>query len=387
VSILKAHFDDAPLGQLLIERDLIAIDLRGTGGAEPSLACPETQGAFLSDRQVSEGMADAGYKKCRDRLLGGLKHGLAQFGSRQDAQDVVSLASALGLKAWNIYSASFGTRVGLEVLRAKPAGLRSVVLDSAVPHGVALVAESNSVEVLERIVQGCADEADCKAAFGDVSRKLTDALDKLAGTPRSIPLKDGATATLDDAMVVQGIRTMAYSREGARMIPMFIEQVSLGSEGIRDILESARQQDQSLAAGLYLSQVCHEADQSPVAAPEPAGIQARIAKATFAIKALARLCQVWGVSYDPSADMGFPTSDVPTAILSGENDPAVPSAWAGKARAGLSRAQAVTFTGQGHTPGSSACGQVVVAKFFSDPSAAISLPCADSRTPFQFVTQ
>jgi pimeloyl-ACP methyl ester carboxylesterase len=202
-----------------------------------------------------------------------------------------------------------------------------------------------------------------------------------------ISLKGGVTASLDDTMAVDIMRTMLYSLDGARLLPRFIHQLSTNDSGVSDILEIVRKQDQSVSTGLYLSVACREMDRSGmIAEGSTNAVRARIIQSSLATKALARLCQAWGQEYEPATSAPI-SSAIPTLILAGENDPVIPVSWSGEAAMGLTRAQVLIFVREGHAPGTAACGTLAVGKFFDDPETSVSLPCASLVHPYRFVTQ
>ena len=58
---------------------------------------------------------------------------ITKINTWQNAQDVSAVMHTLGYPTYNIYGISYGTKLGQEVMRSAPEGLRSVVLDSVAP--------------------------------------------------------------------------------------------------------------------------------------------------------------------------------------------------------------------------------------------------------------
>ena len=69
---------------------------------------------------------------CHDRLV---QHGvdLSAYNSAATAADIEDLRVVLGYSKWNLYGGSYGSRIALTVMRDFPQGVRSVILDSAIP--------------------------------------------------------------------------------------------------------------------------------------------------------------------------------------------------------------------------------------------------------------
>ncbi|MGY8996440.1 MAG: alpha/beta fold hydrolase, partial [Alphaproteobacteria bacterium] len=119
-------------------RDFILFDQRGIGLSRPSLDCPELHDL---DRTMPEilhydhpliGREASELAACYERLRAdGVP--LEQFDTRNSADDVADIVRALGYEQVNLYGVSYGTRLGLEVMRRHPDLVRSAVLDGVYP--------------------------------------------------------------------------------------------------------------------------------------------------------------------------------------------------------------------------------------------------------------
>jgi len=157
------------------ERDVILIDQRGTGFSLPSLNCPELDEA---EDNIDGALA------CQDRLLDeGID--LSAFNSRENAADINDLRIALEYDQVNLYGVSYGTRLGLTVLRDHPEGLRSVVLDSVYPpnidtnYNVAI----DTYNLMGLMFADCAADSVCSSAFPDLENRFYETLDTLDDNP------------------------------------------------------------------------------------------------------------------------------------------------------------------------------------------------------------
>ena len=103
--------------------DLILIDQKGSGESKPSLDCWE----------IEEDLTEEAISACKRRLsLKGIDFSSYQI--RGIAEDIVDLRNVLGIKKWNLYGVSFGSRIALELLAIDQAAVNSVVLDSPLKH-------------------------------------------------------------------------------------------------------------------------------------------------------------------------------------------------------------------------------------------------------------
>jgi pimeloyl-ACP methyl ester carboxylesterase len=119
------------------DRDLIVLDQRGTNYSSPALYCSEELGPLRS--QVygisyadAAALRIAAFGACYDRLLA---QGIdpSAYDSLENAADVNDLMKVLGYTQYNLYSASYGTRLAMQVMKHYPERLHSVVLDSILP--------------------------------------------------------------------------------------------------------------------------------------------------------------------------------------------------------------------------------------------------------------
>ncbi len=323
VSLLREFYLERPFATFLAQRDVIAIGFRGTSGAEPDLTCTEALKVDFSNREIAAGAADGIYASCRERLAS-RAGALAQFGSRQNAEDVIALVGALGVQTWNAYGVSYGTRTALELARLDPAGLRAIVLDSLVPPDVPLVNESvfRGNEILVRVLADCKKTPSCDAAFPDASGKLVRILDRFAAAPARHRLADGLVATVDDSQILFVLQSLLSARAGAQQVPSMIEQMNRDISGIDELLEVLVAADRAVSDGVYLSVTCREIpgaelDSGSLADP----LLRTLANASHVSPAFRRLCGLWGLQHE--ATPALETSQVPVLILNGEIDPAV----------------------------------------------------------------
>ena len=111
-------------------RDLILMDQREAGLAEPSLDCPEIEQTGIqllklsADPMRRRALYVAAAEACRQRWVGA-GYNLGDFDSTATAADFAELRIALGIEAWNLYGVSYGTQLALMLMRDHPEGVRS----------------------------------------------------------------------------------------------------------------------------------------------------------------------------------------------------------------------------------------------------------------------
>ena len=137
-AFLAGGLSEYPLAQLAANRDVILLDQRGTGDAEPGLYCPEVYDAFHEVYGTTGSGVDgleivhSAYAVCINRLRAeGVD--VNTYNNHHSAKDLRDLRRALGIEQWNVYGQSYGTMLALELMRQEPWRLRSAILDSSLP--------------------------------------------------------------------------------------------------------------------------------------------------------------------------------------------------------------------------------------------------------------
>ncbi|KGM48907.1 alpha/beta fold hydrolase [Pseudooceanicola atlanticus] len=208
-----AHWLSSNFGPFRDTRDVIAFDQRASGISSGSVECAGvlTQGL---DKVLKDGIdwteddgeggltASKFLKDCIAEVEASGRD-LSKYNTRQNALDAQMVMRALGYQEWNIFGASYGTKLTLEIMRTAPEGLRSAVLDGVAPPVVRLydtLAQPRS-ESLERLVAYCEAEEACNAAYPDLGTVIRDVYDR-AGKGEILwkgePLPQAEVATLID---------------------------------------------------------------------------------------------------------------------------------------------------------------------------------------------
>lgn len=110
--------------------DVIAFDQRATGMSEPDLSCPGRYEYPLDragERQRWLELASAAARRCLSAII---ERGTDPLGytTRESADDLESLRRALGAEKISLWGISYGTHVGLTVLRRHPEDVHRAVL-------------------------------------------------------------------------------------------------------------------------------------------------------------------------------------------------------------------------------------------------------------------
>ena len=110
------------------QRDLIFVDIRGTGASAPLDWAPPADADSLA-ALFDDTPSDADLAACLDAL----PHPPAAFTTDAIADDLLRVADALGHGDINLVGVSYGTRLALTVMRRHPGRVRAAVLDGVAP--------------------------------------------------------------------------------------------------------------------------------------------------------------------------------------------------------------------------------------------------------------
>src|SRR5438552_694320 len=102
--------------------DIIALDQRGTGLSPPSLNCPRKFFYPLDRAATRQSLARAYRSFARPCSQYWKRKGvdLAAYNTEASADDVKALSDIMGVKQFRLFAASYGTHLGLSIIRRHP---------------------------------------------------------------------------------------------------------------------------------------------------------------------------------------------------------------------------------------------------------------------------
>ncbi|HET8627374.1 MAG TPA: alpha/beta hydrolase [Thermomicrobiales bacterium] len=383
---------------LTANHDVVIFDQRGTGKAQPSLACPELTADSLGSQllvQALDAQAPlvAAALRCRDRLAGqGID--LAAYTTTENAADVNDVRAVLGYATMDLYGGSYGSALGLAVERDFPGVVHDVVLESIVPPQIAWIfaPPQNFDRALRELFRACAADAACNAAYPDLQGAFQRGVARLNATPARVPVTDPASGQTVDvpvsgALYSQLVFNLFYSTEIIPYLPDMMARVDRGdTKFLGVLLPLLLAPGEPLSYGMHFSIVCSgdvsaAQYQQALAADQQILPEAREALEPTFVRDYYAVCQQWpSRGADPKATQPV-NSAVPTLLISGQFDPITPPAYAALVRPGLSHSASVVLPGGGHTPSfATPCGFSLAVGFVNDPSAAPNTSCVAGLT-------
>lgn len=360
------------LQSIMVDGDFLVMSQRGTARSHPFLDCQEADCAdFAHD-------AD-----------------LTQYNTQTNADDVDDLRAALGIDKLNLYGISYGSRLGLEVIRRHGDNLRSALIEGLVPPNLVWTAEmaASFYGAIQALDQSCGDAGNCGTAFGDLEAKFLHGITVLDGNPVSIDV-GGSPFPLDGTNYAYILFNMMYSKSSYAWLPLVINDLEVRrTDRVNDFLAAwigaligaNATGGGGLSRGLFYGVVCGELYDPPT----PNAFETATAGVPDVLRSIFRdnydstagICSTWPKS-GLQSELDLPvTSPVRTFVSNGRLDPITPVRFGTVAAETLSNSIFVIHENSGHGATlQSACGQQNLYQFIADPLTPHDTSCSASIT-------
>lgn len=355
-------------------RDVVLVDLRGTGGSNP-LDCDLDDPLDL----LEDGAFDA--SACLRKLKGDPRF----YTTAPAMDDLDEVRAALGYEKINLWGGSYGTRAALVYAQRHPERVRTVVLDGAAPFEIALPLYNawGAQRALDRLVAECAAEPACRSAYPRLREELDEVVSQLpvraslrhpqTGRPVEITVSRGGFAS--------GLRGMLYTPAHASLLPWVVRSAHRGdfSPFAALSLETAAWSTETMSLGLTLSVLCSE-DVPRIRDGEAERAVRGTFLGDFEIETWRRMCAPWPRGPLPVVDDR--PARVPVLILSGELDPVTPPRWGEVMKRHFPGALHVVVPGAAHNTSMSGCVPDLIARFLERETIDASCVRKIRRPPF-----
>ncbi|MFN8185531.1 MAG: alpha/beta fold hydrolase [Gaiellales bacterium] len=394
-------------GPLFDQRDLLLVDVRGTGKSD-AIDCPELQEAFDVTLEMISGCAVA---------LGDA----ADLYTTVDAvEDIDDVRAALGIQKLDFYGVSYGTQIGQVYAVRHGDRLRTLVLDSAYP-----ITQRTDLWDFDRVTgrallssvsRLCERSYLCGQVGGDVDQRMRSLINRLRSQPvtgESVgPLSpEPVRVTVDEAELIKIVSGYGYEPgqveiDGAHAALRRGDEVPLLRLGAEMVSFPAGPAT-SISIGTYFAVSCTETSY-PWDVSDPQDV--RIAKweaafdaipdgtfAPFAVPAwreaagdgwvglLSTACVAWPAPNRAVPQLvppGAARTSAPTLVMNGDLDKVTPTEAAVGVAAGFRNGTYVEFANAGHGVAfSGPCAMGVLMTFVEtmDPG---DTSCAADPPPF-----
>lgn len=313
--------------------EVVLLDLRGTGegtALDCSLGGSDDDIQGYLDGYLADG---AGYAACRDALQ---RHAdLRQYTTMSAMRDLDELRQALGYRRINLEGGSYGTRAAITYIRMFPERVHAALLFSLVPleNRAPLYHAAAAQRALDVLVGQCRADAQCNAAYPDITGDLEAVLERLRAEPARIRVPHPVTGVpteirLGASGFADALRVMLYSVDSGRRVPLLLKRARAGDvvPFAEAALLSSRRFTQSIRAGLLLSFTCAE-DVSRIRPAEVARETAGSFIGDQRVRSQMAACSVWPKGDVPSGYYRPLRTQVPAILVSGNLDPVTPPSW------------------------------------------------------------
>lgn len=370
------------LSRFVNRRDIVLLDQRGTGRSAPLLCDDEDADTPLArqfDREAQRQRIDA----CAQQLQQ-LPHGdLRRYTTSIAAADLDALRRELGAPRINVVAASYGTRLGLELMRQFPRTVRRLVLDGVAPPDMVLpqAFADDARRALDGVFDGCEREPACARRHPQLRARWAQLR---AGLPREWSLVHPVTGAVERQRVTPEVldtvlRGPLYSPALASALPQAMDEAIGGRlEPLAALAQAAGgRRGPGVAMGMHFSVVC--AEDAPRLPPEAAGEDPLVRRYRDA-------CQRWPRGEVPDGFYTLPPAPVPVLLLSGGLDPATPPRHGARVAEALAPlARHVVVPNAGHGVLALPCMRDVVFRFVdtADAAQALGSVAADARCAAQ----
>lgn len=362
VALLRGVFRET-----LSERDLVFLDIRGTGRSNPvscrsyfetypplTYAAPEEAYGPLAECYAQEGAA------------------IADANTATAAADLEALRQHLGVEQLNIWGVSYGTRLAQYYAAHYGSHVRSLVLDGVVPFNPAYIdaAQESAAGAVKRLLDDCHTDAGCSASFPEFD--LYGLLDQIEGlkeiTYRHPVTGRRVTTRTNRETVAQVIFGALYTPASRAAIPYALtEAVKHDNWAPLAVLADDTSWYfgmENIYTGARLSVLCAEEDLSADGISASSGLFKDWGGLTQLFRETCARWPVEGISL-PSPEPG--SFKMPTVMISGAFDPITPPSLARNAEGYYVNLKHIVLQSGGHFNSPARCVTDYINAFIADP--------------------
>lgn len=371
------------------DRDIVLMDQRGTGASEAN--CTESSNAFFAimrqDLVIEDDVKATNdlLNECKETIR---KKGvdLAGYNSRENAADFEDLRKALDYDQWNLFGGSYGSRLGLTIMRDFPESVRSAVLAGILAPETDLLNGSiqNFENSLFSVLERCKKNEDCNSRYPNLKERLFKALKKLQSDPLRFDY-EGKPFVLNPQDAFFVLSVPLYNRHTIANIPLLIEALENGeTEPIKNVIKSVEYFTKLINWPMHYSVVAYEELPFFDAAAMENSIKKSEIGAAIAFHDLATKFLADWHSFRASDFENQPVvSEIPTLLASGGLDHATPISNAKEALKHLKNGFEIIFPDEAHNL-YNPCFFQIAKDFLNDPVQKPNSACSNERNPIEW---
>jgi pimeloyl-ACP methyl ester carboxylesterase len=373
--------------QIRAERDFILYNQRGVKRNDPYLVCPGEKDfqkqltGVIHTKTESDRLEYDFLLNCRDDLRES-DIDLDFYDSVTHAADLVDLIRLLGYEQANIYGTSYGTRLGLTLIRHHPNVIRSAILDAVLPPQVNFPSDAitSYLTAMENLFQACASQEDCQEKYPDLEDDFYSILEDLLAEPAVIEI-DGDEVVLDHILFLDTVYLLLHHSSDLPNIPLAIHNAALGEYSwLVNPIRNIQGYSDFVTTGVQYSSMCKdevnfdrlEISQALLVDLHPAW------KEYFELSFYYDICREWIIEPASEVENTPVISDIPTLLLAGHLDSITASAWSEDAASYLENSFYYEFPNLAHgTVRYDNCALSIALEFIDDPQSEPDVSCME----------
>jgi pimeloyl-ACP methyl ester carboxylesterase len=363
---------------------VILLDQRGTGQSTPKVDCPggfePPLGLFATPQSLQKVYAES-YRGCA-RYWAARRAFPKDFSVEEIADDVEDLRAALDIPQINLLALSFGTRIGLEMIRRHPEAVHKAVLQGTVtPDGlVRLPVEMDAF--FRRTAADAKAQAAEKGLDEDLEATYRNVIQTLDREPLLVPITTNEGKRITAAIGSKMFAALVATRATDTRLPALLTSVNQKDTSvIAPMLQSVYQDLQSGAGNM----MGHTA---PCSGTVPTK-RLKLAREQLSGSLLAEPFDNLTVTDGFCHDIGFrregrddrtPSGEMPVLFITGDLDDRTPVPLAESAVKNFRQGRSVVIRNGGHELLVEKPVRELVTSFFESDVSADSEIALPSRT-------
>ncbi|HET6253563.1 MAG TPA: alpha/beta fold hydrolase [Puia sp.] len=222
---------------VILDRDCIAFEQRGTRYALPSLDGPELSDAIVESYRKNlnkDSMVLVGVQRFKKALQSkGID--LTGYNTDETVADIDDLLIALHIDSVNLFGVSYSGGLMLDVLRKDPARIRSLILDSPLPNFVPIDEDepANFIEALKIVFGRAAKDSTNHELYENLYPKFEQYFSSIKDKIFSIRYADKRTTDTLDIQYTRNdlldiIEGQMFNVRGIKDIPYMVNEIING---------------------------------------------------------------------------------------------------------------------------------------------------------------
>ena len=385
--IMEGFWENHPLRK---DRDIVLMDQRGTGASEAN--CTEIGDTLFAIMRQNLSVEDD--FRATDSLLAECKEtmkqngvDLAGYNSRENAADFEDLRKALGYKKWNLFGGSYGSRLGLTMMRDFPNGVRSAILTAILPPEANFL--NNSIQNFENslfsVLERCEKNEGCNKRYPDLKERLIKILKKLESDPLHFEF-EGKPFVLNTHDAYLLLFVSLYDRYSISNIPLLIEAMENGeTEPLRNALKGFEYIFNFINWPMnYSVMVYEEFPFNDLATMDQALNSSEIGFAYPPNSSTIKLLNNWHSFRATNIENQPVVSEIPILLTSGGLDHVTPISNAKGAIKHLKNGYELLFLDDAHNSLYNPCFYQIAEDFLNDPLHKPDMECSEVRKPIEW---